>query len=78
MSYIGDKIDLWIEKINNIPSLNRYRLIWLDFDDLFTTLNDEVNKILENNVQEIATSQTDMGDHFNSCDTLKGILLIFI
>jgi len=47
----------------------------MDFDDLFTTLNDEVNKILENNVHEIA-SQKDIIDNnnlfLNSSEINKG------
>ena len=80
MSYIGEKIDYWLEKINDIPSLNRYRLIWVDFGDLFNTLNDEVNKILETNVQEIASQIYTLDQksiHLNSCDLNKGKFYIF-
>lgn len=49
----------------------------MDFDDLFNTLNDEVNKILETNVQEIS-SQMDIIDpnnlFLNSCESNKEFL----
>lgn len=67
MSYICEKIDFWIEKINDIPTLNRYRLIWMDFDPLFNKLNDEVNKAIETCIPDnvISKSNTDLNTYLN-------------